>query len=202
MGSLLTPAEAIKQAQGMHPLEVAPHHLTMALLHCVYLLGAYFILIRVCGRHFASWLAYLCAVPAFLFFTYAPYISHDILPGIFLLTMVYLSDRYMDSPGKGKSIALVLLGAGAALIKHTYALFWVFCFLGPVLLALFEKRKEAFRPVAMLVLAAIGSGVLCVIVLGIALKGALPELGFFERIARQVEYLSGEAHDKSQISPL
>ena len=202
MGLLLIPAEAIKRAQSMHPLEVAPHHITMAVLHSVYLLGAYFILIRVCGRRFASWLAYLCAVPVFLFFTYAPFISHDILPGIFLLTMVYLADRFMDSPGKRKLAGLILLGAGAALIKHTYALFWVFCFAGPVLLALIEKRKAAFGPALKLVLAAAGSGLLCVLVLGIALKGAMPDLGFFERVARQVEYLSGEAHDKSQISPL
>lgn len=202
MGFLLVPAQAFKRSAGLHPLEVRPHHFTMALLHGLYLLAVYLVLIRVCGRSLASWLAFLFAVPVFLFFTYAPFISHDILPGIFLLGMVYLADRFMDTPGKRTWTGLVLLGAGAALIKHTYALFWVFILLGPVVLALLERRGAGRVRALALLGAALASGLVSVLVLGFVLEGAMPELGFFARIGRQIGYLSGEAHDKSQVSPL
>lgn len=207
MGLLLVPAQAYKRSAHLHPLDVRPHHFTLAILHSLYLLAVYLVIVRVCGRSLASLMAFLFAVPVFLFFTYAPFISHDILPGIFLLGMVVLADRFMDRPGKGAWMGLVLLGGGAALIKHTYALFWVFVVLGPVAVAVLEgvrdsKGRKIFRATLMLLGAAVASGVLCVVVLGFALKGAMPDLGFFERVGEQIEYLSGEAHDKSQISPL
>ena len=45
MGLLLVPAEVVKEIWNLHPLEVRPHHLMMALLHIAYLIGVYYCLV-------------------------------------------------------------------------------------------------------------------------------------------------------------
>jgi len=203
-GLILVPAEWWKQRMDLHPLEVRPHHFTMAILHTIYLLGSYWMLIRLRGRSGATLLAFIAAVPTFIFFTYAPFISHDILPGVMFLAMLLLGERFTRSPDWRAAAGLILLGASAAMIKHTYALFWFFV-LGIQFLLLFIDRSEeegrGFKSLVLLMLCALASALIAAGTLGVVLKDTVADKGFFERVLAQVKYLTFDAHDQSMNPP-
>lgn len=190
---LLVPAEAFRHVLSMHPLEVRPHHASMALLHAAYLVGAYVTLVRVRGRNLASWLAFLLAVPVFLFFSYAPFLSHDIAPGWLLVTMVLMADRFLEQPRVVHWMSLVLLGTAAALVKHVYSLFWLFVLAGPVLVGIVHHKRRAVLPAVWLGIGAAVSGMLTIAALGVALEDALPGVPFLERALHQVRFLGFDA---------
>jgi hypothetical protein len=76
-------------------------------------------------RTFAVLLAFVAAIPTFVFLSYAPFVSHDIAPGLLFLGLLLGADAYCSHPRRSLWWALVGIGAAAALIKHSYALFWV-----------------------------------------------------------------------------
>lgn len=162
MGLLLVPAEWLANALGRPPLEVRAHHALMALLHMGYLLGSWRLLCRV---HPAGWpraLAWLAAVPSVVFFSYAPYISHDLFPGLLALWMVFLAHGFLAQPGTRRWLGLVALGAALPLLKQTYALVWVAIMLTQPLLWLADRDEagRGWRVQAALLAAATASALL------------------------------------------
>src|SRR5215470_3703233 len=57
MGWLQMPAELVKDWLRLHPLEVRPHHVTMALLHVGYLLAVWGALVRQLGQRWSTFIA-------------------------------------------------------------------------------------------------------------------------------------------------
>lgn len=204
-GWLLVPAEALKQALGLHPLDVRPHHSLFAILHWGYLAGVLIILVHLYGRHSNTLVAFLAAIPSFLFFSYAPFLSHDILPGLLLLLLLLGTHQFVSHPRGIRWIGLVLLGAAAALIKHTYAVFWGITLLS-ALVSLGAERdgslRRALPRLGLLLLAAAASGFLALIALGQVLESAFPELSWIERVLRQTRVLLFETGDQTPGQPL
>ena len=204
-GLILMPAEWLKQRLDWHPLDVRLHHITMAILHSLYLLGSYLMLVRLRGRNLVTLFAFVAAVPTFVFLTYAPFVSHDLLPGVFFLAMLLLAERFMKAPNWRCAVLMILLGALSAMIKHTFALFWFFILGIQLVLFLLDKDKAqrgaSVRSYILLALCAVGSGLIAAGTLGWALKGAFPDQGFVERVMAQVKYLTFDAHDKSMDPP-
>ena len=190
MSFLILPAQWLASHLQLNPLDVRLQHLSMALLHIGYLLGVYVMVCRVHGRGLASVAAFVAAVPSVVFWSYAPFISHDILPGILLLGMILAAVRFCDAPSKKLWTALVLIGACAALIKQTFGLFWVGLFLAALLDC--ELRKN-WRVLAMLFAGAVTSGALTWLILGWVLAGTWPETMLLLRPLRQLGHLQGQA---------
>jgi hypothetical protein len=88
-----------------------------------------------------AWLtlaAWAAAVPNFIFFSFSPFISHDILPGLLLLYMLVRCDRFLERPSYGVWLELVAVGAAAALMKQTFGIFWLLALLA----ALFQCARS------------------------------------------------------------
>jgi hypothetical protein len=190
MSILLLPAEWVAKAVSLPPLSVWPQHLLMALLHIGYLIAVYVMICRVHGRGLATLAAFAATIPSVAFWSYAPFISHDILPGVLLLGMVLGAVRLVSQPSVRLWILLVLLGACAALIKQTFGLFWVGIFLAALLDC--ELRKQ-WRVLAMLLAGAVASGALTWLTLGWVLAGAWPETMLLLRPLRQLSHLQQQA---------
>ena len=132
----LWPVEAATQALALDPLDVRPYHLFSALLHSTYLFGCWLLLRRAAGNAAARLLAFATAILTVLFYAYAPYLSHDLLPGLFFVLQIFLCNRWLERPNVRDASYLVLIGAGVTLIKQTYAIFWVALVVYAVLAAL------------------------------------------------------------------
>src|SRR5260370_22049854 len=98
MGLVLMPAELARTALGLHPLDVRPHHIFLALLHVAYFIMVYRLLTRVYGSSWLVFAAWTAAIPNFVFFSYSPFLSHDIIPGVILLSMLIWCDRFCSHP--------------------------------------------------------------------------------------------------------
>lgn len=200
MGFLLVPAEWARMRLGLDPLDTRPHHAVTALLHFGYLLGSYALLCRLFGRRPLTLLAWVAAVPNFLFFSYAPFVSHDILPGLFFLAVLAGADAYMRHPRPRLLAALGVAGAAAMSIKHTHALCWIcalavqFCFLWGDRSA---PRGELLRRWLRLSLAAAGGVAVMWLALCASLGTLFPETPFLLRAGVQLKYLLFVAHDRS-----
>lgn len=190
MSWLLLPSEALRQVRGGDPLDPRPYHLASAVLHGLYLLGVYGLLCKIRGRTWSSWLAFLLAVPSFVFFAYGPFLSHDIFPGLLLLAMVFWLGRWLEEPSWKLWAALVAVGAGAVLVKQTYALFWIVLFVAVVVSWLVPSWRDpdlapqemASRATWLAAGAALSAGIVWValaFVLG-EVRG-LGDIPFFER---------------------
>ena len=99
-------------------------------------------MMRHFGERWSTLLAWVAAVPCFLFLSYAPFINHDLLPGSVLLAMIWLADDYLRRPSLRTWGLLVALGAFAALIKVIFAVFW-FAVLVAIGLVLLLRRDPA-----------------------------------------------------------
>jgi hypothetical protein len=203
MAVLLLPAEALKWQLGLDPFDVRPHHATTAALHLLYLLGCYRILMGRKGRGWASLLAFGCAVPSFVFFSYAPFVSHDILPGLLLLAMIHQATAWLERPAVRPWLILVALGALAPLIKHTFALFWVAILLAIPLVyrPIASGTRALYRRYAQLMAGAAASAALVWLSLGVSLRSAYPALPLLARPYEQVRLLAGEASEHVVFSP-
>jgi len=99
---LLMPAEILKSALGLHPMDVRVAHAFMAILYLAYLIGTWVILVRLHGRDLSTLVGYTAALATPVFFSYAPFLSHDIFPGFLALWMVYLADAQLRIPSLGR----------------------------------------------------------------------------------------------------
>lgn len=125
MAWLLMPAEALRLLTEGDALDPRPYHAVSASLHAIYLLGVYWFLCRIRGRSWSVLVSFAVAVPTFLFFAFAAFLSLDILPGLGLIAMTFWMGRWLESPSRKDWLSLVVIGAAAALFKQTYGLFWV-----------------------------------------------------------------------------
>jgi hypothetical protein len=159
---LLLPAEWFANAAGLHPLNVRPHHAIMALLHLAYLFGVWRLLVTQFGTRWNVLLAYVAAVPTFLFFSYAPFISHDLFPGLLALWMLKIAHDFMANPTWQRWGALVAIGAVAVLIKQTYALIWFALFIANAIVWLWGEpdRRQTLRRLAALAAGGLTCGVI------------------------------------------
>lgn len=189
MGLLLTPAEWLANRLGLHPFDVRPHHALMALAHFGYLVGVWRMLVRTHGCDRWTLIAFIAAVPTVVFFSYAPYISHDLFPGLLALWLVWLSHRQLSRPAPATWLALVVLGTALALIKQTYALVFIAVVLAqPLLVWTAPERPPLWlRRWASLAVAALVSGILTWAIYAMALAVGFGDEPFWIRPLKLIE---------------
>mgnify|MGYP000962731432 CR=1 FL=1 len=204
---LLMPAELLANRLGLHPLSVWPHHLTMALLHMAYLAGVWMLLKRHFGARLQTLLAFVAALPTVLFFSYAPFISHDLFPGVILLLMLILAGEQVAQPRRSRWLLLVALGTMMILVKQTYLLFWVaVCGAVAITLQLGDRRgRPSIIPVLQLCMAALASALIAWLVYSWVLRYAFGEhpllLGPWLQYRGVVEYAQKTGPIDQTFSP-
>lgn len=183
MALLLVPAEWLAQALALAPLDVRPHHALMALLHLVYLAGVWRLLVAFHGRTLATLTGWLAAIPTLLFFSYAPFISHDILPGLLALYLLWISQRFPGQPDAADFVRFLVLSAALVLIKQTYALVPVAILIARLFALASTRGLDAREVRAGLSLAAavVLAGALSWAVYALASAARFPEVGFLLR---------------------
>lgn len=199
MAALAAPAEALRASLELHPLDVRPAHITSGLLHILYAIGCWTLLARRYGANWATWLAFASSIPTYLYFTYAPFLSHDLAPGVGLLWMLILADKQLSEPRMLRWLGLGVLGAVCALVKPTFGLFWA------VILAAFAithitdssgSREHPYRRGANLAAAAAASALLFWLVLAGSLAETIyAESPWWRRPWDQISLLAGQIED-------
>lgn len=158
---MLWPAEVIVGLFDIGPFEVTPYHLYSTVLHSIYLLGCWWAIGKTGASPLARIIAFATAVTTVVFYSYAPYLSHDILPGLLFLLMIFIADRWLSAGSRGDAVLLVILGAAVVLFKQTYALFWVVivAYGALALLLGWDDRRVDWRKFGLLLgLAALSAG--------------------------------------------
>src|SRR5262245_29716131 len=199
---LLIPAVVARPAFGLHPLDVRPYHIDLALFHVAYLLLTYSALACLFGRSWIVFAAWVAAIPNFIFFSYSPFVSHDIFPGVLLLYMLIWCDRYFDHGSHLVWIGLVALGAMAALVKQTFGLFWILLLVAALFRSRMDSGKGARTTWMRLAAGALASGFIVWLVLGCILKEADPYSPLLLRPLRNLRYLSSVYDGKNVVFPL
>jgi hypothetical protein len=180
MAWLLVPAEWLANALDLTAFAVWPHHASMAIIHLLYLTGVWLMLRRHYGARIPVLLGFTAAVPNVLFASYAPFISHDLFPGLILLLMLKLADDFVDRPTSVRWLGLVTLGLAALLIKQTYALFWVAVGLACAISLQFgaQRGRPSIKPLALLAAGSMASFALAWLVYSWVLIGSFGEQPF------------------------
>lgn len=183
VGLVLVPVEWLASAIGRPPLEVRAHHGLFALVHVAYLVACWRLLLRVQPADWPSALAWLAAIPTVVFFSYAPYLNHDLFPGALALWMVFLAHRFVLEPSGGRWLGLVLLGAALPLIKPPHALVWVAILASEALLLVVDRAHAGgrWRPQVQLLAAAAASGLLTWVVYAWAIVRNFGDVPFWWR---------------------
>jgi hypothetical protein len=178
---ILVPAAWLADRLALGPLDMRPYHAVMLVVHLGCLLWMWRWMSVYCRDRVAALLAYLAALPCVFFFSYAPFISHDIAPGFLLLAMLIGVDRYARD-GRLRTLALLaLLGAMAATVKQTYALFWLLVLVAHATVIASERCWREGVTLVHLAGAALLSGVLSFFAYASVLQSVYPEAGFLER---------------------
>ncbi|MGI9270633.1 MAG: ArnT family glycosyltransferase [Woeseiaceae bacterium] len=157
---MLWPVEVLANLFNIGPLEVTPYHLYSAALHSLYLLGCWWALQRSGASPLARIFAFLAAISTVVFYAYSPYLSHDILPGLLFLLMIYIANRWLSEGSRVDALLLVIIGAAVVLIKQTYALFWIVIVAYGAMAFLFrwDNGRVDWRRLGMLMSLAVLSG--------------------------------------------
>ncbi|MBT8099919.1 MAG: hypothetical protein KJO82_09220, partial [Gammaproteobacteria bacterium] len=157
---VLWPIEVLVDWFDVGPFQVTPYHLYSAVLHSVYLLGCWWALSKVGDSLLARLIAIATAVTTVAFYCYAPYLSHDILPGLLFLLMIFIAHRWLSNQSGRDAALLVIIGAVVVLIKQTYALFWFSIVAYGVIALLFrwDDRIDWRKLALLLSLAALSAG--------------------------------------------
>jgi hypothetical protein len=180
--AVLVPIAWLADWAGFNPLDVRPYHVVAVTAHLALLIWAWQWLARRFGPAPTTLLAFVTAVPTVVFFSYAPFLSHDLIGGFFALALLDRSLRFIESPSRKRWFLLVLIGAAAAMVKQTFALFWPISFVAiTLLIALEGTLRESSRALALLALAAITSGLIVWIAFAWALDSALADTPFWLR---------------------
>src|SRR6185503_7033279 len=90
--------------------------------------------------------AFVAAVPSLVFFSYAPFVSHDLAPGALFLGMVLLSERLARAFSWKDWLLMTALGAAALLVKPSYAAFWGALLLARALPSILRLRSSLRTP--------------------------------------------------------
>lgn len=186
MAWLLMPAEWVATALGLHPLDVRPHHVLVATLHFAYLIAVWHVLRARFGATWPALTAFAAAIPTVVYFCYAPFISHDLLPGLIVLAMLLLADRYATRPTPRIWFALVALGATAALIKHMYGAIWVAILGAYLCLAAIDRSRAGWWLWLRLAAAAACSGAIFWLAFALVLGSSFPEGPLLTRPLQQM----------------
>lgn len=175
IGLLLAPVVTLAESLGIARGDVRPAHLAMIALHLLYLVATWRALVRELGPRPAVALAYLGAIPTVLFFSYAPFISHDLFPGLLTLWLVLAAGDYLAAPSRQRWLQLLALGYLLAMIKQTYALVWPAVLVVNLLLILALRERGRWRAYAGLAGAALASGALTWLSYALALASRFPD---------------------------
>lgn len=201
LAAWLIPAEFFANLFGLAAFDVRPHHALMGLAHLIYLLACWRLISRIHSANAAAVLGFILAVPTLLFFSYALFVSHDIFPGVIALAMLVLAHAESQAPRFVRWIALVVLGAAAALIKQTFALFWVLILLTHLALALVEQRPiRTWLPALLrLGMAAVVSAAVVWMGYALVLGGTFPDAHFLMRPLEQINYIATQYEGEQAI---
>ena len=179
---LLMPAEWLSNHLGLHPLNVQMHHGLIGVFHFGYCWAVWRILRRQFGARPPVFVAFVAAVPTVVFFSYAGFISHDILPGLLALIMLGLADEYRRNGRWLLLVLLIVLGALGALVKHTFGGLWVAVIVANLLLvAMGSRDRTSFVRLGLLIVAAAMSGVVTWLVYASLLAATYPDSAFWMR---------------------
>ena len=182
---LLAPARWVGKVLALAPSNMRPYHIEMCLIHIGLLAFCFGALRKRASSTALGTVAFAMGLLVFMFFSYAPFLSHDLLPGGILLGMLILAERFTKEPRSGRWLGLVLLGAAAALFKPTYGAFWFVIILSRALPAAcpksFRLTPTPMRNWLLLGGGAVCSAVLFWLVMGWSLKVAHPEVGLLLR---------------------
>ncbi len=191
------PAEALKRRLAIEPLDLRLDHATTALLHVGYLLAVYRAIVSKFGRIWSALAVFASAVTSYVFFSYAPFVSHDLAPGALLLWMIIWSDEFAQSRRPAFWLLLVAAGTAAPLIKQTYGVFWIAILFAhglPLIMRTDPANRSDRRALTWLVVGAAASGVLTWIVYGLVLRTWVPDTALWLRPYRNLQYL-GHVYD-------
>jgi hypothetical protein len=198
---LLVPAEWLSNALSLHPLDLRAHHLSMAIIHAGYLIGVYWLLQGQVRHRVAVSIAFLAAMASFVFFSYAPFVSHDLFPGLLFLAMLVAAERFEQQRDWQSWVFLLLAGLSLSLVKHTYAVCWLIVLLVRVLpwLSRGSLKPSSLRTVFYLGMAAALSGLLSYLVYAWTLHGWAPDIPFWKRPLMQISAVSAAFADDPTI---
>ncbi len=204
LGVWLMPAEALANALGLAPFDVRLHHGLMALAHALYLVLCWQLLKRIHGATGAVLGAFLLAIPSVVFFSYAAFVSHDIFPGVIALLMVKLAHDFHLRPSGWVWMTLVALGAAAALIKQTFALFWFFLLASFLMVAIGNgsDRRRLLQSWLRLAAGAVLSGVIAWLAYALVLSSMFADVAFLLRPLHQIGYISTQYESEGDIALL
>lgn len=195
MGAVLAPVRLLTRSWNLHPLAVGPYHVLIALLHSLYLIGIYAFFRGRFGETRAVWAVFVSAILNVVFFSYAPFLSHDILPGGMLVVMLILAERFADRPSFMAWMELVCVGTCAALLKQTYGLFWLLILVSRGLPGLLPRgllRRTGRREWLALGCGAALSGLVYWLLMGWVLHMNLPDIPYLLRPYRQMVMVGGQ----------
>lgn len=189
---LLMPGEFLARALALQPFDVRSHHAVMVILHFIYLVATWRLLKKCHGEKLVTLLAFLAATFTIVFFSYAPFISHDIFPGAIMVFMIKVAVDYWKLPSWRDWSMLVVLGAVLALIKQTYALVWFILLLAQLIVYLASDRCwfPGFVKLIRMVAAAILSGLITWVVYGYFLESVLASTPLLMRPIVQISTIS------------
>jgi len=193
MAWLQMPAEALKSRLAQHPLDFRLHHATTALVHAAYLVVVWRALVAEFGSRWSTLAAFTSAITSYIFFSYAPFISHDLFPGALLLWMLIWSEDLARSPRIAPWLMLVAAGTLAPLVKQTYGMFWIAVLAAHVLPTLAREdpdRRTSPRALVWLIVGAATSGLITWIVYGLVLRSWAPDVALWLRPSRNLQYLA------------
>jgi len=190
----LWPVEAIVKGFALDPVNVRPYHVFSGFVHAVYLVGCWLLLRRAPVGTGARLLAFAAAILCVVFYAYAPYLSHDLLPGLLFLLLIFLCHRWIERGHVADAAYLVLLGAAVTLIKQTYAIFWVALIAYAVLAMLLrlDNGRVTIRKLAVLMLLATTSALLSWLGYALFIAGDLPDVALFARPLRLLTAVSAQ----------
>ncbi len=160
MALLLLPAEYLSNLLDLAFYDVTLHHITTAILHALYLYLTWRWLNQKFSHKTAILLSFIMSMLTYVFYSYAPFISHDLMPGIILLAMLRISSRLPSSKIFYPLLYLTLLGTIAPLIKQTYAIFWVLVLISNTCADIMLKKRVDWLRLGLLSLGACASAVI------------------------------------------
>lgn len=204
MSLLLVPAEWLAQRLALAPLDVRPHHAMMAALHLGYLVGVWRVLVAYHGRTPATLIGWLAAVPTVLFFSYAPFISHDILPGLLVLSMLWISQRFPDKQSASGFGLFFVLATTLVLIKQTYAVVPVAILVARLGALLSTRGLDAreLRAGLLLAGATLLAGALCWVLYAALSSARFPDIPFLLRPLALIDKIGNNYDGLGELSEI
>lgn len=193
MAWLQMPAETVKGWLALHPLDLRANHFTMAAVHAGYLAAVYHGLVRQLGQQWSTLAAFAGAVTSYMFWSYAPFVSHDLSAGALFLWMLIWSEEVARAPRLAPWILLVAAGALGPLVKQTFGVLWIAVLaahVAPTLLRHDPAQRTSARALAWLAAGAATSALLVWITYGVVLAGWVPEVPLWRRPYVNLQYLA------------